>query len=68
MGPDGAPLHLERSMQRNELEMLTQDLVERTIEVSRDVLRDAQVSPSAIQTRIGAEPIQAGPNSRLMVG
>ncbi|TKD09706.1 molecular chaperone DnaK [Polyangium fumosum] len=50
VGPDGAPLHLERSMQRNELEMLTQDLVERTIEVSRDVLRDAQIAPSGIQT------------------
>ncbi len=50
VGTDGAPLHLERTMPRNELEMLTQDLVERTIEVSRDVLRDARLSASAIQT------------------
>ncbi|MRG92869.1 molecular chaperone DnaK [Polyangium spumosum] len=50
VGSDGAPLHLERSMQRNELEMLTQDLVDRTIEVCRDVLGDARLSPSAIET------------------
>jgi len=50
VGADGGPLHLERTMPRNELEMLTQDLVERTIEVSRDVLRDAKLAPSAIQS------------------
>jgi molecular chaperone DnaK len=50
VGADGGPLHLERSLPRNELEMLTGDLVDRTIEVSRDVLRDARLAPSEIQT------------------
>jgi molecular chaperone DnaK len=50
IGPGGGPLHFERPMPRNELEMLTGDLVERTIEVCRDVLRDARLGPSAIQT------------------
>ncbi len=50
VGSDGAPLHLERSLPRNELELLTGDLVERTIDVCRAVLADARLSPAQIQT------------------
>jgi molecular chaperone DnaK len=46
-GPSG-PLHLERSMKRNELETLTRDLIERTLEACRAVLRDAKLEPSKI--------------------
>ena len=37
-GPAG-PLHLERQLKRSELEILTADLVERTIECCRQVLQ-----------------------------
>jgi molecular chaperone DnaK len=47
-GPSG-PLHLERTMKRNELEMLTRDLVERTLEACRRVLADAKLPPQRIQ-------------------
>ncbi|MBL8743712.1 MAG: Hsp70 family protein, partial [Myxococcales bacterium] len=35
VSPTGGPLHLERTMKRNELEMLCQDLLDRTIEACR---------------------------------
>jgi len=38
------PLHLERSMKRSELEILTRDLIERTITACRTVLRDAKIT------------------------
>lgn len=44
----GGPLHLERTLRRNELEMLTRDLVDRTIEVCRAVLNDAKLTPAQI--------------------
>jgi molecular chaperone DnaK len=43
-GPSG-PLHLERSMKRSELDILTSDLVERTIASCRAVLADAKLKP-----------------------
>jgi molecular chaperone DnaK len=46
-GPTG-PLHLERAMKRSELEILTRDLVERTIVACKSVLADAKLAPSAI--------------------
>jgi molecular chaperone DnaK len=46
-GPAG-PLHLERTLKRNELESLTRDLVERTIQSCKAVLADAKVGPDKI--------------------
>jgi molecular chaperone DnaK len=45
--PSG-PLHLERTLKRSELEILTRDLVERTITACKAVLADAQVAPNQI--------------------
>ncbi len=42
-GPSG-PLHLERSLKRSELEIMTHDLIDRTILVCKRVLDDARVS------------------------
>ena len=46
-GPSG-PLHLERTMKRSELEIITADLVERTITSARAVLADAKITPKQI--------------------
>ncbi|HVW25374.1 MAG TPA: molecular chaperone DnaK [Polyangiaceae bacterium] len=46
-GP-GGPLHLERTMKRSDLEILTADLVERTIASCKTVLADAKVKPANI--------------------
>jgi molecular chaperone DnaK len=46
------PLHVERTMKRNELELLTADLVDRTIDACRATLADAKVKPSDIQNVI----------------
>jgi len=46
-GPSG-PLHLERTMKRSELEILTSDLIDRTIVACKAVLADAKVAPSGI--------------------
>jgi molecular chaperone DnaK len=46
-GPSG-PLHLERTMKRSELEILTRDLVDRTIAACKSVLADAKLSTSGI--------------------
>ncbi|MES1174574.1 MAG: molecular chaperone DnaK [Myxococcales bacterium] len=46
-GPSG-PLHLERSMKRSELEILTRDLVDRTIVACKAVLGDAKLAPAGI--------------------
>src|SRR5882724_8350845 len=43
-GPSG-PLHLERIMKRSELELLTADLVGRTIEACKRTLADARLTP-----------------------
>jgi len=50
-GP-GGPLHVERTMKRNELELLTSDLVERTITACAATLADAKVTPGEIQNVI----------------
>jgi molecular chaperone DnaK len=44
----GGPLHLERPMKRSELEIMTSDLVERTLDACRAVLKDIRLEPSAI--------------------
>jgi molecular chaperone DnaK len=42
------PLHLERTMKRSDLEILTADLVERTIASCKTVLADAKTKPANI--------------------
>jgi len=42
------PLHLERTMKRSELEILTRDLIERTIVACKSVLADAKLPTSSI--------------------
>jgi molecular chaperone DnaK len=44
----GEPLHVVKKMTRMELEMLTQDLVERTLEPCKKALEDANFTPSDI--------------------
>jgi molecular chaperone DnaK len=46
-GPKG-PLHLERTLKRSELEILTSDLVERTIQSCKAVLADAKLKPANV--------------------
>jgi molecular chaperone DnaK len=46
-GPSG-PMHLERTLKRSELEILTGALVERTIAACKAVLADARVTPKQI--------------------
>ena len=46
-GPSG-PLHLERTMKRSELEILTRDLVDRTIVACKSVLGDAKLTTAGI--------------------
>jgi molecular chaperone DnaK len=47
LGASG-PLHLQRTIKRSELEILTRDLVERTITACQSVLADAKIEPSQI--------------------
>ena len=44
----GGPLHLERTIERSELELLTGDLVARTIDACRRTLDDAKLKPKDI--------------------
>lgn len=44
----GGPLHFERTIKRSELEILTIDLIDRTIEACRALLEDIRVSPADI--------------------
>jgi molecular chaperone DnaK len=44
------PLHLQRSMKRAELELLTADLVERTLTACASTLQDAKVTPADVDT------------------
>jgi len=48
----GEPLHIVRPMTRTELELLTLDLVERTLEPCQKALIDAKLTPSDIHTVI----------------
>jgi molecular chaperone DnaK len=49
VGQNGGPLHLERSVKRNELEELCQPLIERTIEACARALDDAKIAVAAVQ-------------------
>src|SRR5690606_25517894 len=42
------PLHLERTMKRSELEILTQDLIDRTLTACEAALADAKLTPKDI--------------------
>jgi molecular chaperone DnaK len=48
----GEPLHLVRSMTRSELELLTGDLIERTLQPCEKALEDAKLAPADIQSVI----------------
>src|SRR3954470_12330930 len=48
--PKGEPLHVQKTMKRAELELLTMELVERSLEPCRSCLRDAKLSPPDIQS------------------
>ncbi len=48
----GEPLHIVRTMTRSELELLTSDLVDRTIEPCRKALADAKLTPADIHNVI----------------
>ncbi|APR83131.1 Chaperone protein DnaK [Minicystis rosea] len=50
VGPNGAPLHLERTMRRNELEMLVAPLIDRSIQCCRATLDDAKIQVGAVGT------------------
>ena len=45
---DSGPLHLERTMKRSELEILTRDLVESTIAACKRTLADAKLNPRQV--------------------
>jgi molecular chaperone DnaK len=49
-GGANEPLHVDRTMTRADLEILTLDLVERTLEPCRQALIDAKLSPGDIQS------------------
>jgi molecular chaperone DnaK len=46
----GEPLHVQKTMTRTELELLTGDLVERSLEPCRKCLQDAKLTPSDIHS------------------
>src|ERR1700748_469449 len=46
------PLHIGRTMTRSELELLTSDLVERTLEPCQKALADAKLTPADIHSVI----------------
>ena len=48
----GEPLHIVRRMTRSELELLTSDLIERTLEPCQKALADAKLTPSDIHNVI----------------
>jgi molecular chaperone DnaK len=50
--PRGEPLHIVRPMTRSELELLTSDLIERTIEPCQKALADAKLTPADIHNVI----------------
>jgi molecular chaperone DnaK len=50
--PKGEPLHIVRSITRSELELLTSDLIERTIEPCQKALADAKLTPADIHNVI----------------
>ncbi|HZS41249.1 MAG TPA: molecular chaperone DnaK [Polyangia bacterium] len=46
---DGEALHLQRTLTRDKLEELTEDLIERTIQICRKTLTEADIEKSAIE-------------------
>ena len=42
------PLHLERTLKRSELELLTRELIDRTVTACRAVLNDAKLTPQQV--------------------
>ena len=50
VGPNGAPLHLERTLRRNELEALVSPLIDRTITCCKDTLADAKLHVNSVRT------------------
>ena len=50
VGPNGGPLHLERTVRRNELEDLVAPLIARTITCCKATLDDAKIAVSQVQT------------------
>jgi molecular chaperone DnaK len=50
VGPNGGPLHLERTLRRNELEGLVASLIERTIVCCKATLEDAKIQVGAVKT------------------
>jgi molecular chaperone DnaK len=48
----GEPLHIVKTMTRSELELLTSDLVEKTLEPCQKALDDAKLAPADIQNVI----------------
>ena len=59
-GKDGHPFHLRKTLTREELEDMTKDLVDRTLETCRKALASAQVDPSGI-----AEVVLVGGMTRM---
>ena len=52
VGEDKNPLHMERTIKRNELEMLCGDLVDRTIDQCAQAVADAGISTEDIDTMV----------------
>jgi len=50
VGAGGTPLHVVKAMTRADLELLTADLVDRSLEPCKKALDDAKLRPSDIQT------------------
>ena len=50
VGPNGGPLHLERTLRRNELELLVQPLIERTMSACAATLVDAGITAAEVHT------------------
>jgi molecular chaperone DnaK len=50
VGPNGGPLHLERTLRRSEVEVLVAPLIERTIACCKATLEDAKLGAAAIRT------------------
>ncbi|MEZ4301871.1 MAG: molecular chaperone DnaK [Polyangiaceae bacterium] len=46
----GGPLHLARNLRRSELELLTQDLIDRTIDACKRTLADARLKVGDVKT------------------
>ena len=50
VGPGGGPLHLERTLRRNELEVMVAPLIERTIVCCKATLEDAKIQVGGVKT------------------